>query len=100
MLIICSALPPVLERTGEIMQNGIQDSIGQSGIIKPLHSFYGIEFIDSRLRGLVAFFSSLQFADSIANWQAFSFLTDAGIVYAIVLIESARRANVLTWAQV
>ena len=89
----------MLTRVVDIMQNGVHDNIEQTGLFKPLHSFYGIEFIDSRLRGPVAFFSALQFADARANWQSFSFLTDAGIIYAIVLIESARRANIMTWAQ-
>lgn len=84
----------------EIMEKGVHNNVGAPGHIQPLHSFYGIEFVDSRLRGLVACFASFQFVDLISNWQTFSFLTDAGIVYAILLIEGARRANVLTVASV
>ncbi|KAJ4361867.1 hypothetical protein N0V83_010808 [Neocucurbitaria cava] len=94
------ALPPMLQRTGEIMENGVHNNIGEPGFVKPLMNFYGIEFIDSRIRGLAACFASFQFVDVICSWQTFSFLTDLGIVYAILLIESARRANILTVASV
>jgi hypothetical protein len=92
------AHPPMLARIGEIMEKGVKNNLGQGNVVKPLHSFYGLEFIDSRIRGLAACFASLQFVDAIANWQSFSFLADIGIVYAIVLIESARRANIMTVA--
>ncbi|KAF2824862.1 FAD binding domain protein [Ophiobolus disseminans] len=92
------ALPPMIARIGEIMEKGIDSQIGHPAFVKPLQSFYGIEFVDSRIRGLAACFASFQFVDVVCNWQTFSFLTDAGVVYAILLIEGARRANVMTLA--
>lgn len=89
-----------MERATEIFEKGVHSNVGVPGHLQPLSSFYGIEFVDSRLRGLVACFASFQFVDLICNWQTFSFLTDAGIVYAILLIEGARRANVMTVASV
>lgn len=78
------------------MEKGIENNIGKHGFVKPLAGFYGVEFIDSRIRVLAACFASFQFADLVSNWQSFSFLTDIGIIYAIFLIEAARRANILT----
>ncbi|KAH8719235.1 FAD binding domain protein [Phaeosphaeriaceae sp. PMI808] len=46
--------------------------------------------------GVTATFSSFQFVDEVCNWQSYSFLMDLGILYSIFLIESARRANILT----
>jgi hypothetical protein len=90
----------MLTHVGTIMETGMDSKIGRPGFLKPLHSFYGLEVVDSRVRGLAACFASFQFVDTICNWQSFSFLTDAGIVYAIVLIEGARRANIMTLASV
>jgi hypothetical protein len=89
-------LPPVLERIGEIMEKGVHNRIGEAVHVETLQNFYGIEFLDSRFRGLVACFASFQFVDLVCSWQSLSFLTDAGIVYSILLIESARRANIMT----
>ena len=90
----------MMDRLYEIMDHGVDNNAGKPGHLKPLYNFYGIEFIDSRLRGLVTCFASFQFVDLICHWQSFSFLMDAGIVYAILLIESARRANALTLVSV
>jgi len=87
-------------RIGEIMEVGVHSQIGQSGHVRPLHSFYGLDFVDSRFRGLAACFASVQFVDNIGSWQLFHFLNDMGIVYAILLIEGARRANKMTFAYV
>jgi hypothetical protein len=99
-LTLLQALPPMLGRIGEIMEHGVKvnPELGQPGVLKTLHNFYGLEFIDSRLRGLSACFAPLQFVDAISSWQSFTFLTDIGVVYAILLIEAARRVNVLTFA--
>ncbi|KAF1843132.1 FAD binding domain-containing protein [Cucurbitaria berberidis CBS 394.84] len=83
-----------------LMWGGVHNNVGKPGFVKPLQNFYGFEFIDSRFRGLTACFASFQFVDLICNWQSFSFLTDIGVIYAILLIESARRANILTFASV
>lgn len=98
MWVIC--LPPAMERISEIMENGVQNKIGKAVHIESLHSFYGIDFLDSRFRALAACFASLQFVDSICSWQSMTFLTDAGVVYSILLIESARRANIMTLSSV
>lgn len=89
-------LPPVLERVSEIMEKGVQNNIGEALHVESLRSFYGVEFLDSRFRGLVACFASFQFVDTVCSWQSMSFLTDAGVLYSILLIESARRANIMT----
>lgn len=89
-------LPHLLVRIDEILKNGVQNNIGKPEHIKPLHSFYHIGFIDKRVRGLTACFASLQFVDISSSWQTLSFLTDLGVVYSILLIESARRANIMT----
>jgi hypothetical protein len=94
------AFPEMLARFEVIMDKGVHNTIGLPDHVQPLQSFYGVEFIDSRVRGLCAFFASVQFVEHVANWQGFTFLTDAGIVYAIVLIESARRANHMTFTSV
>lgn len=96
------ALPPMIDRIGEILEHGvtINPNLGQPGVLKSLHNFYGLEFIDGRFRGLAACFAPLQFVDAISSWQSYTFLADVGILYAIVLIEGARRANVLTFAMV
>ncbi|KAF2023177.1 FAD binding domain-containing protein [Setomelanomma holmii] len=65
------ALPSMLTRIGDILEHGVANNIGTPGVVKPLQSLFGIDF-----------------------------LTDIGIVYAILLIESARRANIMTLASV
>ena len=90
----------MLERVGEIIEHGVQNNFGDAVHIKPLHSFYGVELVDSRVRGLAACFASFQFVDAICSWQSLSFLTDVGIVYSILLVESARRANIMTFSYV
>lgn len=87
-----------MTRIFEIMDHGVNNVIGTPGHVTTLPSFYGIDFIDSRFAPLVACFASIQFSDIICNWQSFNFLTEVGVVYAIMLIESARRANVMTLA--
>jgi hypothetical protein len=90
----------MIERIGQIMDVGIDSKIGQSGHLKTYDSFFGLEFVDSRIRGLAACFASFQFVDAVSSWQSFSFLTDIGLVYAILLIEAARTANYMTFAYV
>ncbi|KAH4112908.1 hypothetical protein HBI64_155590 [Parastagonospora nodorum] len=97
-LMVGTALPPMRTHIVQVLEHGVENRFGQSGFVQPMRNFYGIEAIDSKIRGLAACFASFQFVDPIANWQGFSFLMDAGIVYAILLIESARRANIMTFA--
>lgn len=63
-------------------------------------SFYHIEWLDNKLRPLTIVFASSNFGiDPVAWWQMLSFLTDLGVLYSIFLIESSRRSNTLTLAQ-
>ncbi|KAF1919000.1 hypothetical protein BDU57DRAFT_527108 [Ampelomyces quisqualis] len=94
------ALPPMIERIGQIMDVGVDSKIGQLGHLNTYESFYGLEFVDTRIRGLAACFASFQFVDVVSSWQSFTFLTDVGIVYAILLIEAARTANYMTFSYV
>lgn len=87
------ALEPVIARAVDIFENGVVSEIGRPGFVQPLRTFTGIDFIDSRIMSLSACFASFQFVDVIAHWQTFSFLTDLGIIYSIMLIEGARRIN-------
>jgi len=90
----------MMVRTGEIHQYGVENNFGRPGVVKPHHTFYGLEIVDSRIRDPAACFASFQFVDEIAYWQTFSFLTDYGVLLAIFLIEGARRANIMTLASV
>ena len=90
----------MIEHIGQIMEVGIDNSIGQPGHLKTYENFYGVEFVDSRIRGLAACFASFQFVDVVSSWQSFTFLTDVGIAYAILLIEAARTANYMTFVYV
>jgi hypothetical protein len=92
------AFQQMVTRFEEIMDKGVESTIGLSGHVQPLHDFYGLEIMDSRIKGLAAFFAFFQFVDHVANWQGFTLLTDLGVMYAIVLIESVRRANHMTFA--
>lgn len=94
MLGIC--LPHAMERIGDILKNGVQNQVGEAVHVKAVQKFYGVNFLDSRFAPLAACFASFQFADLVSSWQGLTFLTDAGIVYSILLIESARRANLMT----
>lgn len=89
-------VPPMLERAGEIMEKGVYSQIGEAVHVEALQNFYGVEYLDSRFRGAVAAFASLQFVDLMSSWQCLTFITDAGIIYSILLIEGARRANIMT----
>ena len=92
------SLPPMLAQIGATMKNGVDSQIGQPGHLKTFDTFYGLEFMDSRIRGLAACFTSFQLVDVVSSWQSFTFLTDVGLVYSIMLIEGARRANLATFA--
>lgn len=93
-------LPPLLGRIDEILEEGVYNQIGEASHVNVVQNFYGIEFLDGRFRGLVACFASLQFVDLASSWQTMTFLADTGLLYSILLIESARRANVMTLSYV
>ncbi|KAF3006804.1 hypothetical protein E8E13_010424 [Curvularia kusanoi] len=89
-------LPHMVSRSNEVLEKGIENEIGETAWLKPLQSFYGVEALDSRIRGLAACFASMQFLDLICSWQSLTFLTDLGVVYSVLLVEGARRANIMT----
>lgn len=92
------SLPPMLAQIGATMKNGVDSQIGEPGHLKTFDTFYGLDFMDSRIRGLAACFTSFQLVDVVSSWQSLTFLTDIGLVYSIMLIEGARRANIGTVA--
>jgi hypothetical protein len=98
MFFMWSLLPAMVERATEFMSKGVTSRIGTPGSFMPLEHFFGLEFIDGQIRGIASSFASFQFLDIVGHWQAFSFLTDAGIIYAIVLFEGTRRVDNLTVA--
>jgi hypothetical protein len=59
--------------------------------------FYHVPFIDSLWKGIVILFiPSAMGLDAATSWQLSTSFADFGTIYAIVLIESARRSNLLT----
>jgi len=62
-------------------------------------SFYGLMWLDNLLAPIVVFFSPVLSDIDAVSKQAFLFLVDYGVILAIWLIESARRANTFTPAQ-
>lgn len=88
----------MFDYVNEVFSKGIQTFNGE-GIYMPVQSFYGVKVIDEFIKPITAAFASTQFGDEIANWQTFQFLLDAGVLYAIMLLESARRANLMTILQ-
>lgn len=87
------------ESGGEILRSG-QIKWGESLSIPILDKFYRWKRLDDGYRGATVLMapSTLGY-DAVSSFQMFTFLADYGLVYAILLIESARRANMLTFAQ-
>lgn len=82
------AIPDILEivRTGRIDW--------ASGSVDIYNSFTGVKSLDDTLKLLTTVFAQWTFGfDEPGSWQATHFLNDVGVVYAIMLIESTRRAN-------
>lgn len=70
---------------------------GESFSFNILDGFYGIPILDDLARPATVLFSPSSFAYDPVSWvQMFTFLADIGVVYAIVLIESTRRANAMS----
>jgi hypothetical protein len=62
--------------------------------------FYHFKWLDSTFKPMTILFASSSFGiDPVAWWQMLSFITDLGVLFSILLIESTRRSNVLTMAQ-
>ncbi|KAK8076716.1 FAD/NAD(P)-binding domain-containing protein [Apiospora phragmitis] len=67
---------------------------GNNNKIATIDDFYGVGFLDRLWRGGTAVFPFSTFGyDSIAAWQAFTFLVDLGRLHAIWILESHRAAN-------
>ena len=83
---------------GKILQQG---SITWDGGSVPVpSSFYHIKWLDDLWRPITIIFAPWNFAmDPVAWWQMVTFITDFGLLYSILLIESARRASKLTLIQ-
>jgi hypothetical protein len=59
--------------------------------------FYGPDFIDSIWRSrVILLLPSAVGDDAIGSWQRWIAFADLGIIYTILLIESARRTNLLS----
>lgn len=73
---------------------------GESSSIPILEKFYYWRFLDDQVRGSTVIMAPSTIGyDPVSSIQMFTFLADYGLVYAILLIESARRASMLTIAQ-
>ena len=78
-----------------------QGSITWDGGSVPIPStFFNIKRLDDLSRPVTVIFAPWDFhIDHVAWWQMVTFITYFGVSYSILLIESARRANKLTFAQ-
>jgi hypothetical protein len=83
--------------TAEILKAGKIE--WDSSSIDIRETFYHIKFVDDIWRDITVAFLPTQLFEPITMWQMPTFLADFGVVYAIFLIESARRANTLTLLQ-
>lgn len=83
---------------GRILQSG---SITWNGGSVPVrNTFYHIKWLDDLWRPVTILFAPWNLEiDPIAWWQMLTFITDFGLLYSIMLIESVRRANLVTFAQ-
>jgi hypothetical protein len=87
-----------LNGIGEMLTEG-RITLGDNSFALP-ETFYHIGWLDDKFRPLTIMFASSNFEiDPIGWWQMFSFITDFGVLYSIILIESTRRSNNLTFAQ-
>jgi hypothetical protein len=72
-------------------------AFGETFSFNILDGFYGIPILDDLARPATVLFSPSSFGYDPVSWvQMFTFLADIGVVYAIVLIESTRRANAMS----
>ena len=87
-----------LPEYGDLVKDG--HLVYSHGQVAMPQSFTGIEWFDGIWRPVVAIFSQwLLGYDVPGSWQLFSFLTDYGVFYTILLLESCRRSNILTFAR-
>jgi hypothetical protein len=89
---------PAFSELFEILQN--KTITWKNGSMPLPDSFYHIDWLDNLWRGVTVFFASWNLGiDQVAWWQMLSFIADFGVLYSIMLVESVRRANTLTFAQ-
>lgn len=71
-------------------------AIGASSFVLT-NEFYKIFFLDNLWKKrVILFIPSMMSLDPASCWQLSTLFADVGTIYAIVLVESARRANMLT----
>jgi len=88
-----------LSGVGDVLKSGVLSWDHQSFDVPP--TVFPATWIDDMFRPIAVIFSSSSFGiDIVSWWQVITFLTDLGVLIAIMLIESARRSNMLTFAQV
>ena len=84
----------------DVLRSG-QITWGSGAHLQPLfHFFYGVEILDHLTQLTTTLFAGWELGfDVPGSWQAFTFLTDFGTLYALFLIESCRCANKLSLAE-
>jgi len=91
-------LNPFLPQVTEILQAGRIAWDGGSFTLP--ETFFHVKLLEDLMRpGTIVFAPSSFGIDPVAWWQMLSFITDLGVLYSIFLIESTRRSNKLTFAQ-
>jgi hypothetical protein len=91
-------LGPALGALERMIQKG--DIVWDSGSLQVQDAFYGVKWLDDLWRPITIAFAQWNLGyDGPGSWQSFTFLTDFGTLYSIFLVESARRANLFTFAQ-
>ena len=70
---------------------------GKSSSFPIWEKFYHVTILDDLARPATVLFSPSAFAYDPVSWfQMFTFLADIGVIYAITLVESNRRASIMT----
>jgi len=86
------------EEVEEIIRSGVIKWDGGSFPVR--ESFYGIKWLDDIWRPVTTIFAAWNLEiDPAVWWQILTFITDFGLLYSIMLIESTRKANSFTSAR-
>jgi len=81
---------------GQILESGkLPSSWGGEGV-PVVTEFYGLKWLDDMLSPIVVFFTPSLMGVEAVSRHAWVFLLEYGVMLAIWMIESARRANILT----
>lgn len=87
------------ESGAEILTSG-KIEWGESFMVTIPDKFYHVKVLDDLCRGAALTFApSTMGYDPVSSVQMFTFFADIGLVYSILLVESSRRANMLTAAR-